>query len=248
MPEPDLLTVAAADGRDLLAAAQSGWSRPVPDCPGWNAAGLVGHMGAILGWMARIVTTGEAVPRRDRETPPADRDALAAWYAAHLEQALGVLAAAPPESWAWTFSSRGDQRVSWWRRRLAVELAIHRWDAQRATALGSASLPPPLDGNVAAAGIEEFLTEFLPGLLAQPGVEGLTGSLHLRATDGASEWWINLDDKGRAAAVPGHRKADTAIRATRSDLLLWLTNRQQTRALQISGPPEVTARWTQLRR
>jgi uncharacterized protein (TIGR03083 family) len=248
MPEPGLLTVAAADGHELLAAAQADWSRPVTDCPGWTAVDLVGHMGAILGWIAKIVTTGEAVPRRDREVPPADRGALAAWYAAHLDQTLGILAAAAPESPAWTFSSRGDQRVGWWRRRLAVELAIHRWDAQHAAGPGPVSLLPPLDGDVAAAGIEEFLTEFLPGLLAQPGLEGLTGSLHLHATDGASEWWVSLDDKEGAVAVPGHRKADTAIRATRSDLLLWLTNRQQPSALEILGPAGVAAQWVQLRR
>lgn len=247
MPESSLLTTTAADGRDLLAAAQADWSRPVPDCPGWTAADLTGHMGAILGWMAKIVTTGEAVPRRERETPPADRDALAAWYAAHLDRTIGILTAAPADSPAWTFSSRGDHRVSWWRRRLAVELAIHRWDAQHVAGPGRTS-PPPLDGDVAAAGIQEFLTEFLPGLLAQPGVEDLAGSVHLHATDGASEWWVRLDDKERAVAVPGHRKAGTAIRATRSGLLLWLTNRQQPSALEISGPPETAARWTQLRR
>jgi uncharacterized protein (TIGR03083 family) len=244
MPELGLLTVTASDGQDLLAVAQDDWSRPVPDCPGWTSADLVGHMGAILGWMTKIVTTGEAVPRRDRESPPADRDTLAAWYKAHLDRTLGILAAAPPESPAWTFSGRGDHRVSWWRRRLAVELAIHRWDAQHA----AASLPPPLDGDVAAAGIEEFVTEFLPGLLAQPDVEGLAGSLHLHATDGDSEWWVSLDDKQDAVAVPGHRKADTAIRATRSDLLLWLTNRQGPGVLEINGAPEVAARWAQLRR
>jgi uncharacterized protein (TIGR03083 family) len=247
MPEPGLLTVAAADGRDLLAAAKADWSRPVPDCPAWTSAGLVGHMGAILDWMAKIVTTGGAVPRRDREVPPADHGSLAAWYSAHLDRTLSILAAAPAEAAAWTFSSRGDRQVSWWRRRVAVELAIHRWDAQRAASAGAA-LPPPLDGNVAAAGIEEFLTEFLPGLLSQPGLEGLSGSVHLHATDGASEWWVSLDDKERAAAVPGHRPADTAIRATRSDLLLWLTNRQPPARLEIAGSPEVAVRWVQLRR
>ena len=246
VPEPALLTVAAADGRDLLAAARADWSRPVPDCPAWSAADLVGHMGAILGWMARIVTTGEAVPRSDRETPPADHGILTGWYTAHLDRTLSILAAAAPDSVVWTFSSRGDHRVSWWRRRLAVELAIHRWDAQHATDPPEA--PPPLDGSVAAAGIEEFVTEFLPGLLARPGLDGLTGSLHLHATDGVSEWWISLDDKDGAVAVAGHRKADTAIRATRSDLLLWLTNRQHPSVLEISGPPELAARWTQLRR
>ena len=247
MPEPALLTVAAADGQVLLAAAQADWSRPVPDCPGWTAADLVGHMGAILGWRARIVTTGEAVPRRNRETPPADPGILAGWYTAHLDRTLSILAAAAPDSPAWTFSSRGDHRVSWWRRRLAVELAIHRWDAQHAAGPGEAP-PPPLDANVAGAGIEEFVTEFLPGLLARPGLDGLAGSVHLHATDGASEWWVNLDDKGSAVAVPGHRKAGTAIRATRSDLLLWLTNREGPAVLEIFGSPDVAARWVQLRR
>lgn len=248
MPEPDLLTVAAGDGRDLLAAAQPDWSRPVPACPGWTAADLVGHMGAILGWMAKIVATGEAVPRRDREMPPADRDALAAWFTAHLDQTVGSLAAAPAESRVWTFSSRGDHRVRWWRRRLAVEIAIHRWDAQQAAGSGAGAPPRPLDGEVAAAGIGEFVTEFLPGLLAQPDLDGLAGTLHLHATDEPGEWWINLSDKGRAVAVPGHRKADTTIRATRSDLLLWLTNRRLPGALEILGPAEIAAQWTQLRR
>ena len=246
VPEPALLTLAAADGQDLLAAAQADWSRQVPNCPGWTAADLVGHMGAILGWMAKIVTTGEAVPRRDRETPPADPGILAAWYAVHLDRTLGILEAAVPESPTWTFSARADHRVSWWRRRLAVELAIHRWDAQHAA--GSGPAPPPLDGTVAAAGIEEFVTEFLPGLLARPGLDGLAGSVHLHATDGASEWWVNLDDRQSAVAIAGHRKADTAIRATRSDLLLWLTNREGPAVLEIAGSPEVAARWVQLRR
>ena len=242
------MAVTAADGRELLAIAQADWSRLIPACPGWTAADLVGHMGAILGWMARIVTTGEPVPRRERETPPADHEALAAWYATHLDRTLRILATADADASAWTFSSLGDRRVGWWRRRLAVELAIHRWDIQQAASSGSTGTLRPLDGTIAAAGIEEFLTEFLPGLLAQPDIEGITGSLHLHATDGNSEWWVNLDDKERAVAVAGHRKADTAIRASRSDLLLWLTNRQGPAALDIQGQQDVPARWVQLRR
>ncbi|MGO9927943.1 MAG: hypothetical protein ACLPLP_17950 [Mycobacterium sp.] len=55
--------------------------------------------------------------------------------------------------------------MSWWRRRLAVETAMHRWDAQHAVAVEGGPPPTPLDADVAAAGIEEFVTEFLPGLL-----------------------------------------------------------------------------------
>ena len=247
MPELDLAVVTAADGRELLAAAQADWLRPIPHCPGWDAADLVGHMGSILGWMARIVTTGEPVARGDRETPPADRAALAPWYSAHLNRTLGILTATAVDSPAWTFSSRGDRRAGWWRRRLAVELAIHRWDAQHAASLG-AGPARPLNAEVAAAGIEEFLTEFLPGLLAQPGVDGLTGTLHLHATDGPSEWWVDLGARASADPVPGQARADTAVRGTESDLLLWLTNRAPTPSIEILGQRAVAVGWTQLRR
>lgn len=248
MPELDLLTTTAADGHDLLHAAGSNWSRPIPHCPGWNAGDLVGHLGAILGWIARIVRTGERVAREDRELPPADPGELAPWYSAHLDRTLEILTGTDPDTEVWTFSSRGEHTVGWWRRRLAVELAIHRWDAQAAAALDGAAAARPLDGEVAAAGIEEFLVEFLPGLLAQDAVDGLAGTLHLHATDGAGEWWIDLDARGEAVAVAGHLKADTAIRGTRSALLLWLTNRESSDALEVVGRTELAARWTRLRR
>ncbi len=246
MPELDLATTTAADGRDLLAAAETDWSQPIPHCPGWDAADLVGHMGGILAWMARIVATGVSVARGDRETPPAGRAALASWYAAHLDRTLDILTTTPADSPAWTFSSRGERRAGWWRRRLAVELAIHRWDAQHAASTGAAP-PRPLDAGVAAAGIEEFLTEFLPGLLAQPDVDGLTGTLHLHAIDGPSEWWVDLDTRA-AAAVPGHARADTAVQGTESHLLLWLINRGPAPSVEALGQPRVAASWTQLRR
>jgi hypothetical protein len=129
-----------------------------------------------------------------------------------------------------------------------VELAIHRWDAQHAAGLGGAAPARPLDAAVAAAGIEEFLTEFLPGLLAQPEVGSLTGTLHLHATDGPSQWWVDLDASAEAAAVPGHARADTAVRGTRSDLLLWLTNRGPVPGIEVLGRQDVAARWAQLRR
>jgi uncharacterized protein (TIGR03083 family) len=248
MPELDLGTVTAADGRDLLAAAETDWLRPVPHCPGWNAGDLVGHMGSILGWIARIVATGERVARRDRETPPTGHAALAAWFSAYLDRTLDILTTTPADSPAWTFSGRGERRVGWWRRRLAVELAIHRWDAQHAAALGGGAPAWPLDAAVAANGIEEFLTEFLPGLLAQPEVGGLTGTLHLHSTDGPSEWWVDLDARAEASAVPGHARAETAVRGTESGLLLWLTNRGPVPGIEVLGRQDVAARWVQLRR
>jgi uncharacterized protein (TIGR03083 family) len=243
---------AEQDGRALLVAAQIQWDRPVPHCPGWDEAELVRHMGSVMRWQGAIVSTGERVNRRTLEpAPPENPDDLPDWYLAVLSQTLQAFEAADPEKATWTFSRVGDQRAGWWRRRLAVEVATHRWDAEHAVTYddqGGAS-PQPIDGEVAAAGIEEFVVEFLPGLLAREGVEGIAGSLRLLAEDGPTEWWINLDGDGKAmseAQVEVEGQADTTIRGTRSDLLLWLQNRGPLETLEISGDQTILDRWGQL--
>ena len=51
------LQTAEEDARYLLMAARTDWGRAVPQCPGWDAADLVRHMGGILGWMAGVVAS-----------------------------------------------------------------------------------------------------------------------------------------------------------------------------------------------
>ena len=244
--EPSLLSVAEVDGRQLLAAAEIDWSHPVPHCPGWDSAGLVRHTGEIFMWMAAVVTSGDRVSRRTLAAPPETLDALGPWYLASLDRVLAVLGSIDPDQLTWTFSSTGDQRAGWWCRRLAVEVAIHRWDVEHAIGTDGLTAPGPVDGTVAAAGIEEFVIEFLPGLVAQEGVEGVGGTLCLLATDGPVGWRIDLDRGGQAA--PEHDQADITVRGTRSDLLLWLTNRGPLPALEIIGDPSVAEAWYQLRR
>jgi uncharacterized protein (TIGR03083 family) len=197
-------------------------------------------------WMAAIVISGERVSRRALDPAPEDLGDLVAWYTGNLDRTIAALRDADPDTLTWTFSSTGDRRVAWWCRRLAVEVAIHRWDAQHALAAENSQGPAPLDGDVARAGIEEFVVEFLPGLVAQEGVEGLAGTFHLRATDEPEEWWIDLDADG--SMLPRHTTADTAISATRSDLLLWLTNRGPLDTVEVSGNRQVLDHWQQLRR
>jgi uncharacterized protein (TIGR03083 family) len=237
--ETDVLAVARVDGRDLLTAAASDWSAPISNCPGWDAAQLVGHMGAILAWIDQIVTTGEEVARADRAIPPSAVEDLQSWYLGHLDATIDLLSSTPAGIPTWTFSRRGVHELAWWHRRLAVEIAIHRWDAEQA-----ATAPRPLEAEVAAQGIEEFLDEFLPGLLAKPGIEGLTGTLQLRATDADQDWSVDLDNPPKRDTLSG---SCTMVRGSCSDLLLFLTNRQATQ-LQVDGEPRLVAGWSQLRR
>jgi uncharacterized protein (TIGR03083 family) len=197
-------------------------------------------------WMAAIVISGERVSRRSLDPAPDDPANLAAWYTGNLDRTLAALGATDPDTLTWTFSSTGDRRVSWWCRRVAVEVAIHRWDAEDALAGNGGAGPAPLNGAIAGAGIEEFVVEFLPGLVAQEGVEGVAGTIHLRATDEPLEWWIDLDAGG--SMPPGHAEADTVISATRSDLLLWLTNRGPLETIEVSGNRQILDHWHQLQR
>ena len=88
----------------------------------------------------------------------------------------------------------------------------------------------------------------LPGLLAQPDVTGLAGPLHLHGTDGPGKWQADLGARAGGTAGARPAVADTTIEGTRSDLLLWLTNRGPAPSIRVAGQPSVAAAWAQLRR
>jgi uncharacterized protein (TIGR03083 family) len=236
------LAAADSDARTLLAAAEAGWRRPIPQCPEWSASELVGHTGVIMLWVSAVVSRRKRVSRRALERPPRDPVELKQWYLRAVDNAFTVLGAEDPESETWTFSSSGDRRVGWWYRRLAVEVAVHRWDAQQAVSGGGGAPIQPLDGIVAASGIGEFLQEFVPGLLAAMGIGDHAGTLQFSAIDTHDEWSIDLGagapapHKSITAAVQGSR-SDLLLWLMRSNLLLWLLNRGRTESLELRGDP-----------
>lgn len=244
MNENELLDVVAVDGAALIAAAELKWARPVPDCPDWDAAGLVRHTGGILAWMATILETGERASFRSLPPAPTENAELSVWFRRTLQRTLAAMRGSDPGSSVWTFSTLGDHRVAWWRRRLSVEMAIHRWDAEYAAAVEGGPRPEPLDRRTALAGIEEFVTEFLPGMTAQPTDDHPGGILHLHLVDASADRWLDLDDRGREAdALP---QVDATVRGTASDVLLWLTNRRAEAVVE--GDRALLDAWTTLRR
>ena len=211
------------DGEALITASEGIPAAQVPTTPDWDVESLVRHVGGVHRWCAAIVRSNEAIRRRDIGRP-ADGipfDALAAWYREGLAVLCSTLSDADPAAETWTFSSRAPQPVGWWHRRMAVETAVHRWDVQHAAGPAAAE---PIAAGVAAEGITEHLTDFLPGALERAGVE-LSGTLHLHATDGHDGEWLVDFDASPPAVTAGHSKAGTAVRGPVSDLLLWLWNR-----------------------
>ncbi len=219
----------------------------VQTCGDWDMRHLLRHVGEVHRWCAAIVRSGAQARQPHLDGPDADIsiEDLAGWYREGLVGLCGVLGEAAPEAPAWTFSTAGHRNVGWWQRRMVVETAVHRWDAQQARSAGSAE---PTDADVAVEGIEEYVTDLLPRALQRASM-ALQGTLHLHATDDVQrgEWLIDFGADPPAVSA-GHAKADTAIRGPSSDLLLWLWNRLAGGGarLEVFGSADPVTAWPRL--
>src|SRR5919108_2902734 len=225
------------DGAGLLAAADLGLDAEVPSCPGWRVERLVGHIGRVYRTMAGWVLSGSAptdVPR-----PPAGPSVLS-WTAEALESLVAALSSDsrpdPVPTWA------GDQPALFWPRRMAVETAIHRWDAESAH-----GAPQPIDAELAVDAVDELFDVLLPVRASEDALTGDGETLHLHATDVDGEWLVTLTP-GRPAVSREHAKGDVAVRGPASDLLLLLWNRGDVAGrerLQIFGDAAFLDRWSE---
>jgi uncharacterized protein (TIGR03083 family) len=238
MQYEDRLEAVASEGDALVAAAAGNLDRTVPSCPEWDVAALVRHQGGVYSWVSAVLAAGGERPTTPRQSGPEGHDGLVAWFDEVRSKMLADLGRHHPDDPAWVFMPTSARNVGWWARRQALETAVHRVDAELAG--GEAE---PVAADLAVDGLDEFLMEFLPGLLAQRPVEGLHGTLHLHATDADGEWMIDLD--GHEPARREHGKADTAVRGPASGLYLWAFNRQtpEEAGLEVFGNPSLVEAW-----
>lgn len=223
----------------MMDAASGHLDRPVPTCPGWDVAQLVGHLGGIYAWAGGLVNGGGEPPTGGGPEVPADRAQLLGWFGERREEILSALLSHGPEDPAWTFIRSGPHNVEWWARRQALETAVHRFDAGSA-----AGRPEPITAELSVEGIDEFLTYFLSRVLARQPVDGLRGTFHLHCTDADGEWSLDFDADD-VAPRREHAKADTALRGPASGLYLWLWNRQtpEQAGIEVFGDTSVVETW-----
>jgi uncharacterized protein (TIGR03083 family) len=184
-------------------------------------AALVAHLGSGHRWFADIIQARATEDPRRFPAAPANTEVLLAWYDEGLAQLIEVLSKIPPDEPVWNWYDNKPVPVRFWHRRASLETTVHRWDAQLA-----AGKAEPIDPELAVDGIDEhlaFIAFFFR--LKLKHVHGLTGSLHLHATDTDGEWLLDLAP-GRVDHSRSHAKADAALQGPASDLLLWLVNRR----------------------
>lgn len=230
-----------ADGAALADAARRDLDAAVPSCPGWAVARLVGHVGTVHQWVAETLAT-RAAERVDWGTlakAPRGPEVLG-WYEGQRDRLVGLLEEVDPAEPVWNWST-GPQVAAFWHRRTAQETAVHRWDAEAAT-----GPPGAMDPALAADGIDEWLSVYVASGRADPEapVDAVRGSLHLHCTDVPGEWWARFD--GRELVLRReHAKADVAVRAPASDLLLAVWRRLPPSAAEVLGDASVLDSWLQ---
>ena len=200
------------DSASLVAAHAADPTASVPSCPGWDRTVLLGHVAGVHSWVRAQVEAGPAERIRLGATPrPPEGNALPRWFEATAAATADALTAMDTSmTWpTWV----GPQPGTFYARRLAQETAVHRWDA-----VGGS-----IDAPLAVDGVDELL-ELFTGLIPGDRLAGVTGTIHLHATDTDGEWLVRLDPEG-ITFDRGHAKGDVALRGRAEDLLLWTWNR-----------------------
>ena len=131
----------------------------VPTCPDWNADDLLWHLAWVQSWWGIVVRDNVDGPQARASLParPDDRAGLLALFEQASRELAGVLAAATPQTPAWTWST--DHTVGFIRRKQAHEALIHRVDAELV-----AGRRTPMDPALSADGVDEALRIMYGGL------------------------------------------------------------------------------------
>lgn len=221
----------------------------VPSCPDWNADDLLWHLGHVQWFWGTVVREGLTGDQAEERMPPRPdgRDGLLAFYDRSSRELAEALAAAAPDSPAWTWSD-DNHTAGFIRRRQAHEAQIHRVDAEL-----TAGERTPLDPDLSGDGVDEALCVMYGGV---PGwgkfTPGAAGTVGLRAVDTGQTWLVTLgrftgtDPDGTSYDEPDIHLADddpattasAEISGTAGDLVCWLWHRTPLAPVDRAGDPE----------
>jgi hypothetical protein len=249
------LELIRADTERLLAVAERDVNAAVPTCPGWRVADLLDHVAHVYEHKVRVMANKEW----PKEWPPPEwvgREPTGFLREAY-EHLLDEFGRHDPAEQTATFGE--DDTVTFWLRRMALEVAVHRLDGELAQ-----SDPTPIPVDISLDGVDEMLQVFVAGnwkgetdhpvdalvLIRADGhawscdVTGTTVTVH-RAPD------ARTPDAGTPDA--GTRDVETAtgpdseaepaltVSGPADAMFLWVWGRGGDDRVDVSGDPQVLA-------
>jgi uncharacterized protein (TIGR03083 family) len=227
----------------------------IPGCPGLTLGETARHVGSLYRMVWRWLRDGQR-PGEWQRDPVAGQD-LSDYVRTGVAPLLVELNLHAPDEAAPTWWP-ADQTYGFWRRRLAHESTVHRYDVQ-----GAAGLPPAeVPEDVAVDGIDEVLTLWFEHRLAVLGVAGTRDQV-VAVRAGGFEWLTRAGTStGRTSTRrPGESPADgdpdagngedaahAVVSGSPMEVYLWLWGRRPDRAVQFGGNRDAIAQlWALLR-
>jgi len=197
---------------------------PVPSCPGWTLRDLADHLGHVQRWARLAVVTAappdeaaiDVVPGGDE----ADGAALADWLAYGTAALVGALAGVPDTAPTW-HPFPVAQVAGVWPRRQAHEVAVHRWDGERA--VGPTT---PLDPALAADFVHEYFEVIVPRVMARDSRVPPVGVLDVRLVDVSDAFRVRSSPAHVAMTSLDGTPADDVLEGAAEDVLLALWRRR----------------------
>jgi uncharacterized protein (TIGR03083 family) len=220
-----------------LAADHGDLEARVPSCPEWTLGDLVWHLTDVQ-WFWNQIASGPLLSRddiEDRPEPPPNDDHLVAGFREGVAQLVQTLDQAEPGTRVWSWAD-GEQDIAWVRRRMAHEMAIHRWDGE--STIGD---PRSIDASLALDGIDEWAEWMVDPedlALASPAV------VRLLATDRevSRTFAVQSDGTFAAPSIAADLDPDGTIEAPAADLDLLLWRRVTPDDVTITGDRAVVQR------
>lgn len=189
---------------------------------------LVSHVAEVFEHKITCTELGRAPDPWPPEWP-ADRDPIA-WLRDAHERLVRMFERSDPTTPSATWWPP-DQTVGFWARRMALETAVHRTDAE--STIGN---PTPVDDDLAVDGVDEILVVMLAGDWSDEPDDALTGQLVATSTGGKT-WRVALERESVSVTEDG-AAGDATLGGDPSDVLLWLWGRADEERVICSGDEE----------
>jgi uncharacterized protein (TIGR03083 family) len=210
----------------------------VPAYPDFTVHSLAAHIGRALRLFQGIITT-DGTDYQSVEVPEGEE--VADWVLAGVDPLVTVLSEVPPDKPVPFPHRAGERPAGLIAPLLAVEVGVHRWDAE--SVLGE---HVPIPSDLAVQEVESVFANFVPRL-ADSGVAAIGGTVWLRTTDTEAAWTARVDH-GRLVTQrePGGPR-DTAVVATGAAqdiaLLVWKRALPPRPELEVTGSADVLKRF-----